>query len=299
LVKLRILVTGAGGLLGSAVVSIASHKHEIYAAFSQHQPAEGIRVRLNLHDKGKIGATVKEIMPDAVVHAAALTDVDRCEKEEDLAIQINHEATASLAESAKSVGAYFLYVGTDYVFDGLKGMYGEEDPPNPINVYGRTKLLGEKSVLLSGVESCIARASVIYGAQPAAGKVNFAMWLLECLRNGTSVKIIQDQYSSPTLNTSCAQMILEATERRAHGTFHLAGASRVSRFEFAMALAETFGLDNSLIVPVRMENMQWSARRPRDSSLDVSKASTFFGAKPLPLDAALRRFSREVASSSA
>jgi dTDP-4-dehydrorhamnose reductase len=288
LVKLKLLITGAGGLLGSAVTTSAVRKYEVYSAFNIHPPTGGTPIKLELLDTEQIGSMVKTTKPDAIIHAAALTDVDKCEREHDLADKVNHEATAVLSEAAKMVGAYLLYVSTDYVFDGTKGMYKEEDKTGPVDYYGLTKLRGEQSVKASGAEHCIARGSVVYGARPAAGKANFALWLIDRLRNGQRIRVLEDQYVCPTINLSFAQMILEATERRLTGTFHLAGATRVSRYEFAKALAETLDLDSDLLEPVLMKDMNWTAKRPRDSSLDVSKASSMLRAKPLPLSKALQ-----------
>ena len=299
MVGLRILITGAGGLLGSAVASAASNGNEVYAAFNQHPPASGTPVKLDLLDRSEIAAAVEKTRPEAVVHAAALTDVDRCERERELAEKVNHEATAVLSESARRAGAHFLYVSTDYVFDGDRGSYKEEDKVNPISFYGSTKLRGEQSAEASGAEFCIARASVIYGARQAAGKVNFALWLIESLRKGERVKVLKDQYVSPTLNLSFARMIMEVLERRETGTFHMAGASRVSRYDFAVALADGFGLDSSLVEPVNMDEMKWVAKRPRDSSLDVSKAASLLSEKPLLLQDALLELKHALAEGSA
>ncbi|MDG7026722.1 MAG: dTDP-4-dehydrorhamnose reductase [Nitrososphaerota archaeon] len=284
---MKVLVTGAGGLLGSAVASLASEEHEVFAAFNKHFPACGTAVKLDLLDGEGTAAAVAKVRPDAIVHSAALTDVDRCEANRDLAEKVNHDATKALSKLAKRAGAFFLYVSTDYVFDGARGMYREEDQANPINLYGLTKLRGEQAVEASGAEFCIARGSVIYGAHPAAGKVNFALWLIENLRRGEHVRVLRDQHVSPTLNLSFARMILEALERRLTGIFHMAGASRVSRYDFAVALADAFGLDPSLIEPVTMDEMKWVAKRPTDSSLDVSKAASLLSEKPLLLPDAL------------
>ena len=293
------LVTGAGGLLGSAVASLATEEHEVFAAFSKHVPSCGNPVKLDLLDGEGTAAAVAKVRPDAIVHSAALTDVDRCEGDRDLAERVNHDATRTLSESAKRAGAFFLYVSTDYVFDGARGMYREEDQANPINLYGLTKLRGEQAVEASGTEFCIARGSVVYGAHPAAGKVNYALWLIESLRRGERVRVLRDQHVSPTLNLSFAEMILEALERRLTGIFHMAGASRVSRYDFAVALAGAFGLDSSLVEPVNMDEMRWVAKRPRDSSLDVSKATSLLSKKPLLLPDALLTLKHAVTEGSA
>ena len=296
---MKVLVTGAGGLFGSAVASLASKSHHVYAAFSQHPPTVGTPVRLNLLDREGPADMVAKTEPDVVIHSAAMTDVDRCEREPELAERVNVEGTKLLSEAAKKAGAYFLYISTDYVFDGNRGMYNERDSANPVNFYGLTKLRGEQSVKASGVDFCIARASVIYGAHPAAGKVNFALWLVESLRKREHVKVVEDQYVSPTLNTNLSQMLLEAAEQRLTGTFHMAGASRVSRYEFAKAVAEAFGLDSSLIAPTRMSDMHWSARRPKDSSLDVSKATSALKEKPIQLAEALLKLKQAMTGADA
>ncbi len=291
---MRLLVTGSGGLLGSAVVGAAARRYEVYSAFSEHEPSVGTPVKLDITDREKVGQALDRAKPDAIVHAAALTDVDRCEKDRDLATQVNETATAHLAGIAEKMGAYFLYVSTDYVFDGEKGMYREDDQTGPINFYGVTKLRGEESVKAAGGESSVARASVVYGSRPASGKVNFALWVVDSLRNNKEIKVLKDQYVSPTLNTDMAGLILAAVERRATGTFHLAGRSRLSRFEFATALADSMGLDKSLIEPVSIGEMKWLAMRPKDSSLDVSKASTVLGMKPATIEEALSELGRSL-----
>jgi dTDP-4-dehydrorhamnose reductase len=185
-----------------------------------------------------------------------------------------------------------VYVSTDYVFDGEKGMYRETDKPAPINHYGLTKLKGEEAVQTLD-NYCVARGSVIYGSTSATGKANFALWLLDKLRKKEEVKIITDQWNSPTLNVSMAEMIIEAMEKRRTGTFHLAGATRLSRYEFAQHFAETFNLDPKYIIPAESKQIKWVARRPKDSSLNVKKAEQTLTKKPLGIDEALEKMKRE------
>lgn len=286
---MRILVTGAGGLVGSAVASSAVSTHEVFSTFNQHLPTYGTPMRLDLLDSGEIDRVIARVRPDAIVHAAALTDVDMCERDNSLAEKVNHEATKVISLAAKRVGALLVYVSTDYVFDGAKGRYEEDDHPNPANYYGLTKLKGETAVKASGGDFCIARASVIYGGRPAAGKVNFALWLIESLQKGQSVRVLEDQFVSPTLDSSLAEMIIEVIERGLTGVFHLSGASRVSRYDFAKAVAFAFGLDNALIKPVTADSMNWTAKRPADSSLDVSKAASVLHQKPIEIGEAMVR----------
>lgn len=291
---MKLFITGASGLLGTKLCQIALRKnHEVYAAYSQHKPLYGTPIELNIFDPKAERQALDKTKPEAVVHAAALTDVDRCELEKELAWKTNVEATTNLARLCKENGVFLLYVSTDYVFDGEKGMYRETDKPAPINHYGLTKLKGEEAVQALD-NYCIARGSVIYGSTPATGKVNFALWLLDKLRKKEEVKIIIDQWNSPTLNVSMAEMIIETLEKRTTGTFNLAGATRLSRYEFAQHFAETFNLDPKYITPVQSKQIKWVARRPRDSSLNVEKAEHELTNKPLGIHEALKEMKEEI-----
>jgi dTDP-4-dehydrorhamnose reductase len=291
----KLLITGASGLLGTKLCQIAARKnHEVYAAYSQHKTLYGTPVELNILDLKAEQQVLDKVKPEAVVHAAALTDVDKCELEKELAWTTNVEATTNLARLCKERSAFLVYVSTDYVFNGEKGMYKETDKPAPINHYGLTKLKGEEAVQTLD-NYCIARGSVIYGSTPATGKANFASWLLDKLRKKEEVKIITDQWNSPTLNVSMAEMIIEAMEKRRTGTFHLAGATRLSRYEFAQHFAKTFNLDPKYITPVQSKHLKWVARRPKDSSLNVKKAEQTLINKPLGIDEALEKMKRETA----
>jgi dTDP-4-dehydrorhamnose reductase len=280
---MRVLITGGSGLLGSKLAEIAVNRgYEVISGYVDHPPPIGEGLKLDLADPEEVRRRIVASEPDLVFHAAALTDVDRCEVERDLAMKINVRGTELVRDAARVFGAFIVYVSSDYVFDGNRGYYREEDPTKPVNWYGQTKLLGEEGC------DCIARTSVIYGALPARGKVNFALWLIERLRAGDEVKIVTDQLITPTLNTNLAKMMLEAGERRLEGTYHMAGATRISRYDFAVEIARVFGLDAGLITPSRMDEMSWKAKRPLDSSLDTAKARRLLDEKPLPLKESLR-----------
>ncbi|KUK04385.1 dTDP-4-dehydrorhamnose reductase [Methermicoccus shengliensis] len=284
-------VTGGSGLLGNKIAEIALERgYDVYSGYCNHKPEFGKAVKFDLTDANSIVRAINDVKPDVIIHTAALTDVDRCEVDKDLAYKINVEGTKIIAEMARKFNSFLIYISTDYVFDGNKGLYKEEDETNPVNYYGYTKLLGEKYCQ----DFCIARTCVIYGAKPASGKVNFALWLINKLENGESVRIVIDQYITPTLNTNLARMLLEIAERKITGIFHLAGATRVSRFEFVKEIARVFGLDESLIIPSRMDEINWIAKRPRDSSLDTSKATKYLNERPYTLSRALKILKEEV-----
>jgi len=292
---MRILITGASGLLGTKVCEISlSRNYEVYSAYNAHKPLYGNPIRFDVSNNDVVEKAFRKIRPEAVVHAAALTNVDKCELEKELAWKINVEGTENIAKLCKKHDAFLVYISTDYVFNGESGMYKETDEPSPINYYGLTKLKGEEKVKATVDEFCIARTSVIYGSIPAAGKINFALWLLEKLKKKEKVKIVTDQWNTPTLNTNLASMILEVIERKITGTYHLAGATRISRYEFAKLIAKNFGLDEQLIMPTLSNQLKWTAKRPKDSSLNTQKAQQTLKNKPLKIEQAIKIMKKEI-----
>jgi len=292
---MRLLITGGSGLLGSKTTSISVRKrYETYSGYNDHEATNGTPVKLDICDKREVDKAFEKAKPDAVIHAAALTNVDKCEENNELARRVNIGGTKNIIEAAEQIKAFLVYVSTDYVFSGEEGPYKETDEPNPVNNYGLTKLGGEKIVTSSNLEWCIARSSVIYGSTPAAGKDNFVLWVLNKLGNEEPLRIITDQRVSPTMNTSLAEMTLEILERRLTGVYHLAGATPLNRYEFARLIAETFQLDEGLIAPARSSEMKWLAKRPQDSSLNVEKASKTLDNKPLKIREALNRLKEEM-----
>ena len=291
---MKLLITGASGLYGSKLAQMAlSKNYEVYSSDIQSLSVYGNFVKLDISEKEHVDDTFKTIKPDVVVHAATLTDVDKCELNKELAWKVNVEGTKNIVEAAKNTGSFLIYISTDYVFGGEKGCYKETDVPNPINYYGVTKLKAEE-IVKTQKEYFIARPSVIYGSTPAAGKVNFALWLIETLRKRERVKIITDQWNTPTLNTNLAEMTLEVVERKLTGIYHLCGATRISRFEFAEQIADVFSLDKGLIDKVLSSQFTLPAKRPMDSSLDTSKAQQTLQHKPLEMDSALKQLKFEL-----
>ena len=291
---MKLLITGASGLYGSKLAQIAQLKnYEVYSSDIERLSVYGNFIKLDISGKTQVDEAFKTIKPDVVVHAATLTDVDKCELNKELAWKVNVEGTKNIVEAAKATGSFLFYVSTDYIFDGETGNYKETEAPNPINHYGVTNLKAEE-IVKTQKEYFIARPSVMYGSTPAAGKVNFALWIIETLRKGEHVKIVTDQWNTPTLNTNLAEMTLEAIERKLTGIYHLSGATRLSRFEFAQQIANVFNLDKSLIDKILSSQFTLSAKRPKDSSLDTSKAQQTLQHKPLEMHMALKQLKFEL-----
>jgi len=269
----KVLVTGGSSTPGFRIVEeFAKAGYKVVAQYNEHEiPAvdKVVKVKADFQDIEKVVKLVNEVKPDIVIHTAAIGDVDKCEIDKGLAWRVNVEATLALVKSVLKLNSYFLYLSTDYVFDGERGLYKEDDVPNPINYYGFTKLVAE-NIVRSGLERySIVRTSHIYGF--GMGRKNFARAVVEALSQGQKVKALVDQWLSPTLNTLLAKGIRELVEMDYIGVIHIAG-ERISRYEFAKAIAKRFNFDEDLIEPITMKDIQFRARRPRDSSLDVSKA---------------------------
>jgi len=227
---------------------------------------------VDLGDARQVEGVLGDVRPEVVVHCAAYTDVDGCEVNKRYAYMVNYVATRLLAGGVARRGGFMVYVSTDYVFDGERGMYREDDVPNPVNFYGLSKLLGEVAVeSLLGGSSTVVRVSGLYGYSPT-GKRNFGVRALEDLSQGRVVYAFEDQYLSPTYVPQLAQAVTRVVGRGITGTLHVAG-ERLSRYEFALILAEELGADRSLVKPTSLSSAKLVARRPRDSSLDTSRAA--------------------------
>lgn len=303
---MKILVIGGGGQLGGKLISLCRGKnYETYSTYLTRRPPleESRAFPLDKRQTAAIGTLIEQIRPDVVIDTAALTNVDYCESHRDEAWQVNAEGTRKLALACKQVKAKIVFISTDFVFDGRKGNYNEEDLPNPLNYYGVTKLEGERSVA-ANEDYLVARSSVIYSWKGQREKAtstgvkpeNFAMWVVQKLSNGEPVRIVDDQYASPTLADSLAGGLLEALEGDSKGLFHISGKTRLSRFEFALRLADHMAYDKDLITPIKSYALRQAAPRPMDSSLDTTKAEREIGLHTLHIDEALEIFRGQLAS---
>jgi len=289
--KKRLLITGANGLLGNKAVVLASRNYEV-TPLHHAKPLHNNSLEVDIANKEQVFGIFRKLQPNAVIHAAAETDVDKCETQKEHAWNVNVEGTRNVAEACAEVNTKLIHISTDYVFDGEKGYYKEEDKPNPISYYGLTKLEGERRVIALCKNYAILRTSVIYGWHP--WKQNFATWVISQLRQNKEISVVEDHYNTPTLADNLAELVLEALQRGLKGLYHASGSERISRYEFAKKIAESFQLDSSLIKPIRMSQLAaWIARRPRDSSLSTDKIRKQLRTRPLNITEGLDRMKKE------
>jgi dTDP-4-dehydrorhamnose reductase len=255
---MRVLITGANGILGRALAERLGGAHTLYLWG---------RGEADLTDEAQVRAAAKSIAFEAVVHAAAMTNVDGCESEPERALVQNRDATRIVASVARERGATLVYVSTDYVFDGTKGTpYLEEDPPSPINVYGRTKLAGEEAARASGGPSLVVRTSWLYGP----GGKNFVDTIAAKLGRGESLEVVDDQRGSPTYARDLADGIEVLLRRGALGTVHVTNSGHTTWHGFAVEIARYLG-STAPIVATTSERIQRPAARPKYSVLSGAR----------------------------
>ncbi|MEM2025028.1 MAG: SDR family oxidoreductase [Desulfurococcaceae archaeon] len=285
-----VLITGVSSSPGfKTAVAISSRGKNVLGVYNRNpitlENAAILRADL-AKDAGKI---VNEFKPSTVIHTAALGNVDLCEEDRAFCHRVNVEATRILMREAYKIGAKQIYLSTDYVFDGGKGLYKEEELPNPANYYGLTKLLGEEVTLALG--GLVVRTSAIYGVGP--GRANFGKIIVDKLFLGEKIKAFVDQWLSPTLNTILGEALAKlAIDFNVEGIVHVAGP-RLSRYELVSAIARTFGFRDDLIEQASVRDVAFRAPRPRDSSLNNEKASELLKINLNDLNYALNAFRNE------
>src|SRR5258708_18517495 len=292
-----VVVTGANGLVGSRIVARLAQAGERVVAVGRGPRRFGVPsveyVELDLLHPEELFGLMEKIGPQGIIHCAAATDVDACEKDPRGAWLLNVGAVEAVAQSSANLGARLTALSTDYVFDGEKGDYAEDDPPIPRGVYARTKRAGGEAALILAKDRAVCRGAGLYSGYKNA-KRTFASAVADSLEAGKPVKAFTHQLVSPTLADHAAEMVLGVHRSREQGIFHCAGATQASRVEFCLALARKLGADEKLIEPARLGDLRLPAPRPLRCGLRVEKVQKLLGASvPLPLQAALDRFLQE------
>lgn len=266
---MRVLVTGAGGMLGYAVPPVLEANHQVIAL---------TRKDCDLCDEDTVREIFLHHRPDAVVHLAAFTNVDGCELEPEKAKAGNETTTLNVAKSAKSVGAALVYISTDYVFDGQsRRPYREVDRPNPISVYGLTKLAGEKIVQETLDRYFIVRTSWLFGPN---GK-NFVSTILQLASEKPEIKVVNDQQGSPTYTSHLAQKLAELITTSEYGIYHITGSGSCTWYEFAKTIVDSTGFSGLKVMPVTTQEFERPAPRPAYSVL-ANQHLASLGMFPLP-----------------
>jgi dTDP-4-dehydrorhamnose reductase len=265
---MKILITGAGGQLGYDLNRVFRPVHDVTA---------WRRDQLDVSDEKRVMDILLQEHPDVVIHAAAYTNVDKAEVETELAYQVNALGPLHIAKACEQIGAKLVYVSTDYVFDGTKGTpYDERDVTNPNNVYGHSKLLGEKFVRMTCSKHFVVRTSWLYGTKGA----NFVTKVLEKARSGGPLSIVDDQFGSPTYCLDLAIFLRELIETDRYGIYHASNQGVCSRYEFAIHILKVAQMEHVPLIPVHSDLFPLPAVRPMYSAFD-HKAISDNGLSPM------------------
>lgn len=268
---MRVLIIGASGFIGRYVSSRLADAagHTVFSTYNSRRPADDGASwhRLEITDGAQLDALFAVAQPQVVVHLAAMADVGTAERNPEVAAAVNATATETIARLCQRHDARLVFVSTEYVFDGLNGPYRESDPPSPNTQYGRTKFQAEQAVAALVSDWSILRTSIVYG-WPAPGRRNFVPWLVDRLRNGEAYHAPTNVHRSPVYVEHVVDGIERLVEVEDTGIHHVAGSDWVTMCDFAVAVAEKFGLDTSLVIPVT---------DPMDDRLGLDCARTMAG----------------------
>ena len=277
---MRVLVTGASGLLGLNLALEAAPEHTVYGvAHSRRLRTDAFTViHTDLLAEGSLERTLDEARPDWVIHCAALADIDSCEREPELARRMNWELPKRMAAATRG-GARLLHISTDAVFDGMRGGYTEEDEPNPLSLYARTKLESERAVAAENPSALIARVNLF--GWSASGKRSLAENFVAHLSQGKAVNGFTDVYFCTLLANHLGVLLLQMLEAGLEGLYHAVGAECLTKYDFAVALARRFGFDEGLVRPIPVADSGLAAVRSPRLTLSSSKLARDLG-RPLP-----------------
>ena len=280
IIKKRILIIGSNGMLGQRLTGYFSRMENIELKCSSVETESYIKnvdyCQVDITQKNFVKRLILDFFPDVVINAAAFTNVDQSETKKELAWKINVNGTENIALYCWTTDAHLIHLSTDYIFDGKSGPYSEDDKPNPICYYGRTKFASENSIRSSGVRFTIIRTNILYGITKF-GRPDFVKWVIDSLINEKIIKIVTDQIGNPTYIDDLIVGINKIIEFKKEGVFNIAGKELISRFDFTKLIASFFNLNQKLIHPIITKELNQPAARPLKSCLLTLKAQLELG----------------------
>tara|TARA_Y100000034_G_C6909557_1_gene423539 strand:- start:9423 stop:10328 length:906 start_codon:yes stop_codon:yes gene_type:complete len=285
---MKILITGANGLLGSNLCLMYSKNNEIYATDKEEPKIENCsNHKLDVTKEEDI-QLIEKLNPELIIHCAAIINLDYCEENKKEARETNVLGSEKIAKVTKKLNAHMIYISSDSIFDGERGNYNEEDEPNPLNYYGETKLESEK-IISSILENYTIIRTNIYGWNKQ-NKVSLAEWMLNKLENKEELHAVKDVFFSPILVNNLGEAILELYNLKYKGIINVAAPNNCSKLDFAKKIAETFNLDKDIITPISIGDLELKAKRPKNMSLNIEKAKCILKTKLLSINEGLTKF---------
>lgn len=287
---MKLLITGSNGFVASSVISHAKNQWEVHGIARSGLPADEKNVHyhlLDLSDTKKLSEIFFQIKPDVVIHTAAIANIDFCQKNQNIAQGINVDVTKEIASLCKKAGIKMIHCSTDTVFDGKKGMYVEDDLPNPVNFYAQTKVESEKIVLSASDKNVVARLALVMGLRVTEKGNSFLSDLIEKLKNNEQVKFAENEIRTPIDLITLGAALAELAGNNFSGIIHLSGNTRINRFSMAKQIANAMNFDMELIISTDSNSIPDRAPRPNDASMENSKARQILKTRMLSLQEGL------------
>ena len=284
---MKILVTGANGLLGQKLVAlIAPHAEINLIATSRGEdkifydlPMYRYR-SMDITNHEEVDQVLGQEKPDIIIHGAALTKVDYCERHQEICRRVNVEAVGHIVRAAQEHDCFLIHLSTDFIFSGKKRLLLEEEASGPVNYYGITKLEAEQMIINSGIEYAIVRTAIVYGVVPHLSRSNIILWVKESLKKNKTIHVVDDQYRTPTLAEDLAIGCFLIAQRRAQGIFNISGEELLTPYDMAQMTADYFKLDKQLIVRTDSSKFKQPAKRPLETGFNIEKAKKELGYRP-------------------
>lgn len=284
---MKILITGAYGQLGNSLNKFLNPKDEVFRT-GLNIPTGERGLQLNIIDKIMLKDILLSISPDVIINLVALTNVDFCELNPKIAKEVNTNGVHNLVDVFPGK---IIHLSTDYVFDGLNGPYKEEDQINPISVYGKTKYESEK-IVLERDNNLVLRGNVLYDMSKN-NNASFLNWVVNNLKNKNLIKVVDDQFNNPTWTESIAKVLMSCLDNNISGLYHWGDEDYLSRYEFAIKIANAYNLENSLIKKISTSELNQSAPRPLNGGLDQNKLKNILNIRPPNINDCLNTLLKE------
>lgn len=283
---MKIMVTGSNGLLGQKLIHQLANRPDVTLLATARgnnrlkQQSGYAYTSLDITDGAAVLALCQSWQPDAIIHTAAMTQVDDCEDQQAACWELNVTAVDYLIRAAEAVNAHLVHLSTDFIFDGAAGPYDETAAPNPLSFYGKSKLAAEKLLLESSISYSIIRTVLVYGVAEDMSRSNIVLWAKGALEKGQPLRIVSDQFRTPTLAEDLAQGCILAAMKRAQGIYNISGKDQMSVLELVKRVAKYFDLPTDQISEVSTDTLNQRARRPLVTGFILDKARRDLGYEP-------------------
>ena len=282
---MKILVTGANGLLGQKLVTLLEQDKNVHLIATARntlvgQLTSGAFYSLDTTDSTQVKSVISNAKPDVIINTAAMTQVDLCETDHEACIANNVTAVENLITVCKQLNARLIHLSTDFIFDGSQGPLDEQAEPHPVNFYGESKLAAEQLIRFSDIDWCILRTVLVYGVTPDMSRSNIVLWVKKSLEEGKKISVVNDQWRTPTLAEDLAMGCYLAAAKKATGIYNISGKDFLSPYDIAVQTAKFFNLDPSLINPTDSNQFKQPARRPLKTGFIIDKAKKELGYEP-------------------